>query len=290
MANKLSERAMLVSLHRSGWGNSKVDKEITEDARARNNAERGSGRFTKVLVNPTFFNCVTRPLSQADAIYKRLTLPWTDGARIMSSMAHLQLSQEMYAQRQVVEIGRRELLTKEADIHAEAQRRLGNMYNRDEYPSIDEIADSFGFKVEFNKVPEGGDFRVNLANVTVKAIVKDIEDATKERLEKATSDVFLRVFGVVDKMVKTLKEYEPKTDTSKGKNFKDSLVYNVREVADLLPTLNINLDPRIDALQVELIDDLTQTPGAILKASDAAREACIAKAEKIIKKLQGYMP
>lgn len=289
MATKLSERAMLVSLHRSAWAGTRVDQEVSEDARRSRNAEKGSGRFTKILVNPSFFNCVTRPLSQADAIYKRYSLPWTDGARIMTNMAHPTFSQEMYAQRLAVEAGKAELRKKGADIHAEAKHRLQGMYKASDYPTIEEIANSFGMKVEINKVPESGDFRCKLSNESLQAIVKDIEEATQERLNKAANDIFLRVFGVVEKMVKTLKEYQPKTDTTKGKNFKDSLVYNVQEVADLLPTLNVTVDPRVDNLRVELLDDLTATNASLLKQNAQARNDTIAKADRILKKLQGFM-
>lgn len=289
MTVKINERAMLISLHRSQYSGSKVDQEVSEDARRSRNAEKGSGRFTKILVHPSFLTCVTRPLSQANTIYEQYSLPWTKGARIMTNVAFPTFTQEMHAQRVLVERGKLELLKKEADIHAEAKHRLQGMYKADDYPSIQEIADSFSMKVEINKVPEAGDFRVKLSNESLNSIVKDIEEATKERLDKAANDVFMRVFGVVDTMVKTLKEYQPKTDTTKGKSFKDSLIYNVQEVADLLPKLNVTVDPRVDDLRTELLDDLTQTNGAILKQNAKARNDTIAKAERLLRKIEGYV-
>lgn len=288
--SKLSERTLLVSVHRSGWSGAIVDQEVSEDARQRNNAERGAGKFTKILVNPKFFSCVTRPMSQADAVWKRLSLPWgSNGDRIMSNMAHPQFLREMHAAKLAIDIGKSELKRCETDIHAEAKQRLGAMYDPAEYPTIEEIVSRFGIDVEVKPVPEGGDFRTKLANETVRAIVKDIEQRNKERLEKANNEVFKRVIGVVGKLVDGLKNYEPKTDTTKGRDFKFSLTENVTELAEMLPTLNINLDPRVDKLKRELIDDLAAVPAPMLKQSLAARESVLEKADKLLAKVQGYM-
>src|SRR5258707_1211936 len=128
--SKLSERALLISVHRSGWSGSKVDQEVSQEARERKQAERGAGNFTKILVNPKFFGCVTKPLSQADAVWKRLSLPWGhNGERIMSNLAYPQFCQEIHAARLTVEMGKAELQRRENDIHVEAQTRLGSMYN-----------------------------------------------------------------------------------------------------------------------------------------------------------------
>jgi hypothetical protein len=288
--SKLSERTLLVSVHRSGWAGAKVDQEVSEDARSRRNAERGAGRFTKILVKPDFFKCVTTPISQADAVWKRLSLPWgSNGDRIMSTMAYPPFQQEIHAAKLLVEKGKTELRSKEYFIHEEARKRLGYMYNSDEYPHIDEIVDRFGIDVEINPVPEGGDFRTKLSDATVRAMERDLEQRNKERLTKAANEVFRRVHNVVETLTKTLKEYQPKTDTSKGRNFKNSLVENVREVAELLPTLNINADPRLDNLRDELIDTLTMVPPEILKNNMAAREKITNNADALLAKVAGFM-
>ena len=101
--------------------------------------------------------------------------------------------------------------------------------------------------------------------------------------------MFKQVFFVIEKLATTLKEYQPKTDTTKERDFKSSLVGNVREVAELIPTLNISLDGRLDSLSDELLDDLATVPPEILKNSQAARESTIDKADKLLAKVAGFM-
>ena len=284
---KLSERALLISVHQHKWSGAKVDKEVSQDTRQRNNAESGAGNFTKILVKPTFFSCVTRPLSQADAVWKRLSLPWgAHGERIMTTMAFPQFTKEYHAARISVDIGKIELAKRESAIHEEAKRRLGAMYDPSEYPEMAEIVSRFGLDLEAKPLPEGSDFRTKLSNESVKSIVKDIEARNKERLDRANKEVFKRVFDVVGKMVKTLKEYDPKAE---GRGFTGSLVYNIMDVAEIMPSLNVSLDRRVDDLRDELVEDLTKVAPEVLKANEAAREDAITKADKILAKLQGWM-
>ena len=55
--------------------------------------------------------------------------------------------------------------------------RLGNLFNRDDYPEVDVIANRFKLKYTIMPVPEAGDFRVDINS--------SMKDKLKEEYQKA---------------------------------------------------------------------------------------------------------
>ena len=69
----------------------------------------------------------------------------------------------------------------------------------------------------------------------------------------------------------------------------DTTVYNIHELAEMLPILNITNDPRIDQLRQQLTDELVEHSPEILRADTKIRQQTISKADAILKKVQKYM-
>jgi len=169
----------------------------------------------------------------------------------------------------------------------EAKVRLGSMFNATDYPDAAEVAKKYYVDVEISPIPEAGDFRTKLADNTLKAITKDIERRTQERIENAVKDVFERVVAVTGKMAERLNAYED-AEGQEG-TFRDSLVYNVAQLADLLPSLNIADDKRLDDLAKQLKADLVQHSPEILRSDAKVRKQVATKAEKLAKKVGAYL-
>jgi hypothetical protein len=141
--------------------------------------------------------------------------------------------------------------------------------------------------VEIKPIPEAGDFRTKLADNTLKAITKDIERRTEERIKAAVQNCFERVADVTTKMAERLNAYED-AEGQQG-TFRDSLVYNCVELADLLPSLNITDDPKLTDLAKQLKADLGQHSPEILRSDAKVRKQTAMKAEKLAKKVGAYL-
>jgi hypothetical protein len=106
------------------------------------------------------------------------------------------------------------------------------------------------------------------------------------------NDVYQRIMDVTGHMVERLKNYKPPTGKGKGEmgvNFQDSTVYNIKELADILPALNLTGDHRLDTLRQRLLDDLVEHSPEILKADPKIRSETARKAEKIYSKVKGFL-
>jgi hypothetical protein len=247
---------MLTSLHLGVWSGMLHDKTVTDEVSENHNAQKDAGRYNKRIVANTFLRHVSGKASSARKIHRILTLPWDDnGCRILSTVMHQQYSEQMRLQRHGFEAAVLDF-TNPDNIKAyqqEARVRLGSMFNADDYPTEDAIRNKFSFDVETTAVPEAGDFRAELSNASVKAIVKDIEQRSEARIQTAMNDVFGRIANLTEHMVERLRSYTEKTkDDEPSNKFRDSLVYNLQELADLLPGLNITGDKRITELEDEV--------------------------------------
>jgi len=140
-------------------------------------------------------------------------------------------------------------------------------------------------------MPDAADFRAKLSDDTVKSIVKDIEKRCNQRLENAMNDVFERVVPLLKNMVERLRDYTPAQGEEKAKgSIRDSVVYNIFELAESMPALNVTDDPRIEKLREQLVKELVEPASPeILRSDTKARQIALTNAEKLLKKVEGYL-
>ena len=78
----------------------------------------------------------------------------------------------------------------------EAKIRLGTLFNDDDYPPLDRVAERFGFALDILPIPMGSDFRCDIGDDEAEKIKADIEKATLATVQSAIADVYKRVAGV----------------------------------------------------------------------------------------------
>ena len=289
---KLSDRAMLTHLHQGCWSGSKHDKQVTEDTATAHHADtKEAGRYSKQIIPRKYLGKLFSTMRVSRSTHRFLTLPWDDsGTRILTAQGYMHYAEQMRLHRLTVEAATKEFIKNYPDYINGAKVILGKMFNPEDYPQGGELTGKFYIDVEITQIPEAADFRTKLADNTVKAITKDIERRTNARIEAAVQDVFKRVVDVTGKMSAKLKEFDPGDATYKADGlFRDSLVYNVLELADLLPSLNITQDQRLDDLSKQLKDDLVAYSPEILRVDAKKRKETADKAAKLFKKVSQYL-
>jgi hypothetical protein len=291
-SNKISEQAMLVSLHIGAYSGMMFDKEVSEEVNESFKADRiNAGRYNKRLVATKFLTDVSSAHTNARKTHKVYTLPWNDdGARILTNKAYIEYVKRMKECKRKVEIEVDRFVAGLPEYVSEARERLGNMFDEQDYPSSDELRAKFKFDTEVEPVPVASDFRTKLNEEDAKAIIRDIERRSKLRLEKALNDVFQRVAEKVGKLIEKLREYQPASDGSPTKGrIHSNLVVGIYEFAEMMPVLNITDDPRIEQLQQQLLSELTENSPELLRSDAKLRQQVLSKADKILKKVESYM-
>jgi hypothetical protein len=283
---------MIASLHIGGWSGMKFDQDETDDIRARHGIEenKDAGAFNKRIISLKALHLVNTAASAARRAHRLLTSPWDDnGGRILTNTGYFGYCEEMRLKTHNHKAASEKFVEQYAEHVNEARERLKGMFNPGDYPSAEDVRRRFYIDTEIEPIPDSKDFRVDLSDASVKAIVKDMDRRVDERLKAATNDVFLRVADVTEKMCKKLRAYVPANGAPEQHKFHDSIVWNIKELADLLPSLNLTGDKRFDQLRDKLLDDLCEHPPIILKSDERLRNQTADKAAKILAKVQGYL-
>lgn len=289
---KLGERAILVKLHIGVWSATKSDKEISDAVNEDYDASEDASRVSKRLISRDALRGVNKLANIARTTHRVMTLPWTyDGTGILANRGHDNYVDTMHGIRKGFQSEVKDFLLHYPE-HVKASRasRMGSMFKDEDYPTVEELKGKFAWDIEFNKVPEAGDFRVKMDSDTVKTIAADIQARTDKRVQEAMNVVFERVSNMARTMATSLRNYDPghAGKAVQGK-FRDSLVGNIVGLADSLPFFNITGDERIEKLAEELMAELAEFSPEELRADAKVRAVTIKRAEAISRKVSAYI-
>ena len=287
---KLVERAMLTSLHISSYSGMMADKEVTEEVHEAFKADQAAGKYNKRLIALKFFKGVASASNVAKKIHRLYTLPWDDdGTRILTKTGFFKYTEKMKEAKRDFEDEVADFIKDLPAYIDEARTRLGSMFNEEDYPSKEELKNKFNFDIELRQLPDSKDFRVTLSDDQVKTITKDIERRTNQRLEKAVNDIFERIQQRVENVRDQLKKFSGDGSDGSRKVLRSTTIYSVFDLCELIPTLNVTDDPRIEALRKQLMDEIVNPASPeILRVDVKARQAAVKSAEDVLKKIKAY--
>lgn len=285
MTFSVASRMMLVNINIQVWEGRKLDKKITQKTIEDNSVKRDDGlRVNKLLVRKDSMKVFLQPTGELRQFVRDHTVPWkeTTGERGLLRQMYPTFIQ-----------GFHELEKKWADgvddfvdniflgEKARASFDMGDAYNADDYPTIEDLRSRFKVTLDMDAVAESTDFRVQLDDDTVAEIQDKIKTVTEERVNAVMKDVWERVSGLVEHYVKrTAPDIQ---------RFHDATVTNLQELVDLLPGLNLIGDPNLKAISKRLKTDLLGIEPKDLKEDLDVRAAARQQAADILEDMKGFM-
>lgn len=285
----LSTRALLISLNISQWEGRRFDREITDEVNTQHGAAANAGRFNKALIEPTELKGINQVVGTTRAGFLTRTLPWmNDGTRILNAATYIDFSNWVRDQRGLFDAEVEAFLKRYPDLVEASKIRLAGMFKDGDYPSADQLRHKFSISTRVMPVPNHNDFRVDISDAQADELRREIEASVGSATDAAIKDVFSRVKEVAERMAERLMAYKPGTPGVRAEGtFRDSLVGNARDLAELLPSLNITGDDRIDALVIRL-KDMAAEDADVLRNNGDARQATAAKAQEILDTIGDY--
>ncbi len=291
MKNVLAEKAMLARLNITSWTARRLDKQVTQEVNDSHGAAGDAGRYNKLLISKEALADIVRLDNEARTYFYTKTLPWHDeGARLLPAA----ISSEVIARLRQFRLDRESAVDNFAanyDVFKQdAKRRLNGLFKDSDYPPCNEISKRFRFNVGIDPVPDSGDFRVALASEQAEDIRAEIEARATAAIETAQRDCFERVAEYVGRMVDRLRSFKPGENGQRAQGiFRDSLVSNLQELADLLPGLNVTGDARIDSLADLIRGKLCVETPETLRENPAVRESVANEAAAILEHVNAFL-
>ena len=267
----ISSAAMLVELSIGTWTGRKLDKKASQAVTTTNNADKGVANVSKKLLGDCAeLDAVQKFVANARNVHYAMTMPWSDtGLRLLPTTQYFKYTQEMTG----LQAEYQRLVQNFLDAYSweiqNAQLKLGDLFNSDEYPTADSLIDKFRFKMNYMPLPDAGDWRVSIGNETEQALRSQYEGFYATQLQSAMGDVWKRAHKVLTNMSEKL-DY---ADANTKKVFRDSLVTNVQDMIELLGACNVTGDVTMARAQRDLDEAMRGiTP-------DALREDAYLRAE-----------
>lgn len=284
----LSERAMLADLTIRQWAASKTDKKVGREVAQQHGSEESMGRYQKHLVAKEALEAIKRIAGEARAEHYRRTLAWADnGARILSAAGFLDYTSSMRTYETQWHAAVDAFVAGYPAYVRDAQYRLNGLFNADEYPDASQIKGKYALGVNFYPLPAAEDFRVNLGTAQTERIRAEIKAASDAALDATRQEITERIRECVGRMAERLHGYAVTSDGVQNA-FRDTLVSNVRDLAAMVPVLNVAGDSRLDQIAQQMERELCQYEPATLRASETARKETAQAADDVLAALAGY--
>lgn len=293
MTNILSKKAVLANLSISTWGVRRFDKEAANEVLDKRGAEHHTGLFTKRLLNKKAMEDIRSVKSAIRNYHNFRTQPWLeDGTRILPTALYLDYAKQMQTYKEEFAQAVAVFVKEYPSYIKQAQKELGSLFNANDYPGQAMVKKRFAFEVVILPCPDTADFRVTMDAGEMATIKADLEARLTAQITVALKDVGERLSSVVGHMAKRLKAYKP-ADSKKGKKaegtFRDSLVENVKELAELLPAFNLNGDSKLEAIYKRVLKELCKCDADSLREDDNLRKSVAKAADEILKDVSAFL-
>lgn len=279
----LTERAMVMNLSISLWQGYRLDKEASRKVTSDNGADADAARVNKHLVPKEMLAPVVTTANAVRSHFYDNTLPWRDnGDRLMTRKLYtsfIEAHEKLVAEfKDAVD---HFLIVDYPVAIAKAEFRMGDLFKRDDYPSVTDLQYRFRIALDHDLVSTSDDFRVQIDQEHVDRVKASMEAAAEQRVHTAMQDVWRRMAEAVGYFHERMAD--PKAV------FRDSTIHNVADLIDRIPGLNVLDDPNIEAIRQMVSDNLGGINAKEIRNDPALREELAGEAKQIVDKMNGFM-
>ena len=280
----ISSAAMLVEVSISTWTGRKLDKRASDDITQQNYAAKGVINANKKLLG----NC-----AELDAVIKfasgvrnsnySMTMPWSDtGPRLLPTAQYFKYHQQMTAFKAEFERLTQVFIAAYDWEITQAQAVLGDLFNPDDYPTVDSLHSKFAFRLNYIPLPDAGDFRIDINNEAKAELISHYQQYYEAQFNGAMTDVWQRTYKALNTLSK---QCDWRDGDETRKRMHASVFDNAMDLVDLLKVCNITNDTQMEAMRAKLEDTLRGITCEALKDDEHLRMETKRELDQIIKSL-----
>jgi len=282
-APSIASSAMLVEFSVSTWTARKKDRKATSDVAERNNlASKELTNVTKKLIDCEELSAVVKFGANARNIHYSMTMPWSDmGQRIVTTQQYFKYHEVMTELQQEFDRLTQAFLEVYDYEVTEMQLKLGDMWNRDEYPTADAIRDRFRMRISYMPLPDAGDWRIDIQNEAQQQLTQQYEQYYNNQIQTAMNDLWHKLHDNLTTLVRQL-DYD--ADGKRNRVY-DTVFDRAHELVEMLSTCNVTGDSQIEAMRQRLDTALYGLTADAVKRDDTLRDTAREKVKDAIANL-----
>jgi hypothetical protein len=250
---------------------------VSKEIDINKNTTIKAGNYNKhILAGSDQLDKITKLSGEIREWHGRQTLPWSDtGTRLLPMSNFFDYKHQLGIYEAEFKARVDTFIQEYPNIIQSMAFKLGQLFDRGEYPDAHKIASKFNMKYTIMPVPETNDFRVDIADDIRNEMKQEYQKAYEGRVESAMSDAWSRLHTTLEHMVDRLSGNDKKI-------FRDSLVDNALELTNLLTRLNVTNDPKLEQARQALEQTLVGVTADELRDSLGARQEILARVNQIM--------
>lgn len=271
----LNSVALLCEFSASVWTARKLDKKKSDEVVTGAGAKsRSAARVNKNLLagRPELEEIAALVTAARTFVYEN-TLPWSNsGQRLIMTSRMVPFDKRVrdYVDEFDEKVGAfvdiyPSLITAQA-------MALGDMFDRNEYPTADTIRSKFQMSCEYLPVPSAGDIRVDIGNQAQDELRERLEHMTKTRIDAAVGEMQTKLTEHLQRMADRLQTDKNKDGEEVPRRFTETLVSGAFELCDMIRDYNITGDANLMHARKALENALSGVTVLTLREDSAKRE------------------
>lgn len=288
----LASSAVLVTVNVSVWSATKQDRGISDEITMSKHADKDAGKFTKnLLANHAKHKAV---LNYRQTVYNwmtRRTYDWNGAQRCLPSV---DLPKFMVEYRQhETEFHRLidEFINHYDSIVSDMAFKQGSMFNRNDYPSKDEIRSKFKINLFTAEVPMN-DFRCGIAQDIAEDLFSTLSKQTEEIVQSILREQSERFIDVMQSISHSCGQEDIVADNGEIKTKKrkvyQSTIEKAKEMCETFKQFNLVDSQELEQARAMLEKALNGVSADDIRDSDAVRSAVKNDVDEILNKFGAF--
>lgn len=279
--SNIRNQAMLVSLHIGLFNPKKTDRTVTREVLLSKNASSNAGAFVKNILPEESIKPIQAEAASLRAWLNTNTLPWSDDAVRLLPVAQWDAFTDNLRARIASFQSLVDQFCANYELHRDkALLQLGALADPKDYPPLAEVRKRFYINVSYTPLPDSRDFRLDDMPEEAMAELREQSDLrVAEAVNDARNDLYRRLSERLGHIVKRMNEVSAKKE---GSRIHSSLLSNLSELCQLIPSLNVTKDAELENLRQRVLREIAPFDIDEVRESEGAREDLKTKASNIL--------
>jgi hypothetical protein len=288
----LASSAVLVSVDISVWSATKQDRGISDEVTTAKNADKSAGRYVKnLLANHPKHKAVVNYRQTIYNWLQRRTYKWNQSQNLLPSVDVPKFKQE-YQEHQLAFHGLVDSLVNDYDsIVSDMAFKQGTMFNRNDYPSAEQVKAKFSLNLYVSEVPMN-DFRCGIANDIADDLFNTYKQQTQTIIESIGQEQSERMIEVMQSISHCCgvdeKENLSGEVTTKRRKIYDTTIQKALEMCESFKRFNLKNDSDLELARASLEKVLRGVKAEDIRDSDAVRHHVTEGIDDILSKFGSF--
>lgn len=270
----LASSAVLVSVDISVWSATKQDRGISDEVTTSKNADKSAGRYVKnLLANHPKHKAVVNYRQTIYNWLQRRTYRWNQSQQLLPSIDVPKFKQE-YHEHELVFHSLVEALVNDYDgIVSDMAFKQGDMFNRADYPSAEQVKTKFSLNLYVSEVPTN-DFRCGIAKDIADDLFTTLSNQAQGIIDSIAQEQSERMVEVMESISHCCGVDESEVNgevRTKRRKIYEGTLQKARDYVESFKRFNLKNDSGLELARASLEKVLNGVKAEDIRDSDAVR-------------------